>query len=572
MNLSLQVRRLSVRRELWLLGRLRWQLARNSLLSHMRQHAWRLLLLTVVAGLFLIGDYAFFFRLLRHMSTMPGELGPLLMGQLLQMIFLTFFSMLVFSNTVTSLSTIYLSSDLLVLMASPLRLTNVFISKFVQTLLYSSWMVLLFGLPIFIAFGRVQQAPLAYYVWLIPTLLPFLVMPAGLGILGTMLLMRYFPAQQTHKALTVLSVCFMAALVMLIRFLRPERLVREAPDEVLRQFLDSLKTPDLPLLPSTWAAKALLAGSDATLGGAGGHIALLWGGAVVICALTVWGASQVYYTGWSGGYTALRGSAPRRTWRLERVLLPVLRRCPAATRGLILKDLKIFFRDPAQWSQLLLLGALAVIYLFNIRHLPLNTLFLKNFISILNLGLAGFVLSAVAVRFVFTSTSLEGRKFWIILASPMAFRDFLREKFCMYIVPLLVLAETLVVVSNLLLKADTYIDALCRGRHLAHDLCPDRAGRWPGTCMHASNMTILPRRRRAPGGLLYMVLSLGFIGIMLLLTARPFYVHLYRKFFLPALSGGLEVYLCYAAIVGLCLLTTLLPLRLGCRALERLEF
>ena len=89
---------------------------------------------------------------------MPGELGPLLMGQLLHMIFLTFFSMLIFSNTVTSLSTIYLSSDLLILMSSPLRLTNVFVSKFVQTLLYSSWMVLLFGLPIFIAFGQAQQA------------------------------------------------------------------------------------------------------------------------------------------------------------------------------------------------------------------------------------------------------------------------------------------------------------------------------------------------------------------------------------------------------------------------------
>jgi len=157
MNLSLPSRRLSVRRELWLLGRLRWQLARNSLVSHVRQHHWRLLLLTTMAGLFLVGDYAFFFRLLRHMSTMPGELGPLLMGQLLHMIFLTFFSMLIFSNTVTSLSTIYLSSDLLMLMSSPLRLTNVFVAKFVQTLLYSSWMVLLFGCPIFIAFGQVQR-------------------------------------------------------------------------------------------------------------------------------------------------------------------------------------------------------------------------------------------------------------------------------------------------------------------------------------------------------------------------------------------------------------------------------
>ena len=571
MNLSLPARALSVRRELWLLGRLRWQLARNSLLYHVRQHGWRLLLLTTVAGLFLIGDYAFFFRLLRHISTMPGELGPLLMGQLLHMIFLTFFSMLIFSNTVTSLSTIYLSSDLLMLMASPLRLTNVFVSKFVQTLLYSSWMVLLFGLPIFIAFGQVQQATLAYYVWLIPTLLPFLIIPAGLGILGTMLLMRYFPAQQTHKALTVLSVCFMAALVMLIRFLRPERLVREAPDEVLMQFLDSLKTPDLPLLPSTWAAKALLAGSDATLGDASGHIALLWGGAVVIFALTVWVASQVYYTGWSGGYTAMRGSTPRRTWRLERVLLPVLRRCTAATRGLVLKDLKIFFRDPAQWSQLLLLGALAVIYLFNIRHLPLNTLFLKNFISILNLGLAGFVLSAVAVRFVFTSTSLEGRSFWIVLASPMAFRDFLREKFCMYIVPLLVLAETLVVVSNLLLKADTYLMLFAVVVILLMTCALTGLGVGLGAMYARFEYDNIAQTAASAGGLLYMVLSLGFIGMMLLLTARPLYVHLYRKFLYQHV-GGLEVYLCYAAIVGLCLLTTLLPLRLGCRALERLEF
>ena len=68
-----------------------------------------------------------------------------------------------------------------------------------------------------------------------------------------------------------------------------------------------------------------------------------------------------------------------------------------------------------------------------------------------------------------------------------------------------------------------------------------------------------------------MVLSLGFIGVMLLLAARPLYVHLYRKFLYQQV-GGVEVYLCYGAIVGLCLLTTLLPLRLGCRALERLEF
>jgi len=237
----------------------------------------------------------------------------------------------------------------------------------------------------------------------------------------------------------------------------------------------------------------------------------------------------------------------------------------------VLKDLKLFFRDPAQWSQLLLLGALAVIYLFNIRHLPLHTLFLKNFISILNLGLAGFVLSAVAVRFVFTSTSLEGRSFWIVLASPIAFRGFLREKFCMYIVPLLVLAETLVVVSNLLLKADAYLMLFAVVVILLITCALTGLGVGLGAMYARFEYDNIAQTAASTGGIIYMILSLGFIGMMLLLAARPLYVHLYRKFLYQQV-GGVEVYLCYGAIVGLCLLTTLLPLRLGCRALERLEF
>src|SRR5207245_8974632 len=111
-------------------------------------------------------------------------------------------------------------------------------------------------------FGQVQHTTQAYYVWLVPTLLPFLVIPAGLGMLCTMLLMRYFPARQTHKALTVLSVCCMAALVVYIRLLRPERLVREAPDDILLQFFVNLKTPDFPFMPCSFADHALLSVSQ----------------------------------------------------------------------------------------------------------------------------------------------------------------------------------------------------------------------------------------------------------------------------------------------------------------------
>src|SRR6185312_13932375 len=97
------------------------------------------------------------------------------------------------------------------------------------------------------------------------------------------------------------------------------------------------------------------------------------------------------------------------------MLLGVL---PATRRQLVLKELRLFFRDTTQWSQLILLVVLVVVYVFNIRFLPLRgdgiTFFLANIIPFLNLVLAGFVLASIAARFIFPSVSLEGRTWWLL--------------------------------------------------------------------------------------------------------------------------------------------------------------
>ena len=90
----------------------------------------------------------------------------------------------------------------------------------------------------------------------------------------------------------------------------------------------------------------------------------------------------------------------------------------------MLKELRLFFRDTTQWSQLILLAVLVVVYVFNIKYLPLRgegvTFFLVNVIPFLNLVLAGFVLASVAARFIFPSVSLEGRTLWLLRSSPHA--------------------------------------------------------------------------------------------------------------------------------------------------------
>ncbi len=89
------------------------------------------------------------------------------------------FRSLLFSNVVTALSTYYLSADLGLLLASPISAASLHTGRFFETLWDSSWMIVLFGLPIFLAYGVVHQASPAFYVAVLAVLPPFLVLPCA---------------------------------------------------------------------------------------------------------------------------------------------------------------------------------------------------------------------------------------------------------------------------------------------------------------------------------------------------------------------------------------------------------
>jgi len=86
--------------------------------------------------------------------------------------------------------------------------------------------------------------------------------------------------------------------------------------------------------------------------------------------------------------------------------------------------------------------------------------YLQNIISFINLGLAGFVISAVAVRFAYPAVSLEGDAFWIIKSSPMGLKRFLWCKFWVNFIFLVVMSEILIIFTNYLLKVDTMMMAV----------------------------------------------------------------------------------------------------------------
>ena len=211
-------------------------------------------------------------------------------------------------------------------------------------------------------------------------------------------LVNVFPARRTRDILSVIAVVTSAGIVLLFRLVRPERLARPEGFRSLVEFVSVLRTPTSPLLPSEWAQRSVMGALTGTPDWLALYLLVTTAAAAVVFGALL--HRSMYLAGFSKAQESAQ-RAVRSGWLAaigQRLLAPlgVLR------RELITKELRLFFRDTTQWSQLILLAVLVVVYVFNIKFLPLRgegvTFFLVNVIPFLNLVLAGFVLASIAAR------------------------------------------------------------------------------------------------------------------------------------------------------------------------------
>ncbi len=567
---------MNILQELRLLLRLRRTIIKNDVTHLTKEKVIRFTLLMIIGIVFFALDYIFFHRIISYIARIDVldmvEVGTILVARLLAMIFLLFFSMLLFSNVVTSLSTLYTSSDLPFLLSSPLRFSSVFTVKFIETAINSSLILIIFGFPVFIVCGQEYQAAWWYYLMIPVVLLPFIVIPATLGTILTMSLVRFFPVKRVQQVLVVFGLILGAGLVMVFRFMRPEQIVSEIGMNQLLSYIQSNRIPTAPYLPSTWAAEVFMSFLEGNAATALLNLLGLCGTAIGVYALALKLAKRIYYAGWTGTAESRTVKTTTRGALTEKLLLRLPFLHPA-TRALLIKDIKLFWRDTTQWSQLLMLAALLMIYFFNIKSLPLRSIYLKNFISFLNLGMAGFVLASLGTRFIYPSTSLEGSSFWVIHSSPIEYRRFLLEKFFIFLFPLLLLAETLIIISNLILGVDRYMMLLS-----AVTICIMTIGL---TGLGVGMGAIYPKFinenpaqiAMSIGGILYMIFSLLYIGVTIVIEAWPVYVYFSQR--IPhvqaSASGNIGLYLSYSLVFLLSAAVTVIPLYLGIKRLKSFE-
>jgi ABC-2 type transport system permease protein len=232
----------------------------------------------------------------------------------------------------------------------------------------------------------------------------------------------------------------------------------------------------------------------------------------------------------------------------------------------------------SQWSQLLLLVALMVLYLYNFRVLDLDRMpymsgVIKNVYAFVNLGMTGLVMATVAVRFVFPSVSSEGAAFWIVRSAPIGLDDFLWSKFWIGLAPVLVLTEGLTITGNYLLGVDRFLAAIAPVVVLFMSfalvgLATGLGARYPRFAADNASQVA-----GSYGGIAFMVVAVLFVLTIVALVGWPSSVYLFNQTrHLPlAASGRFEMYACFLAAAAISVATGWIGMRTGVRALERLE-
>ena len=561
-----------VQPRLWTLLTPKWRSALARTRQDQSESRVRFLLLGFVGLLFWMAVFGIAFRVLRYFRSVD-EIGNLMAGKVLGVILLAFLSILLLSNIITALSTFFLAKDLDLLVASPVGGVRLYLAKLAETVVHSSWMVALLSVPIFTAYGIVYSGGLLFPFVALAAFIPYLVLPAVFGTAVTLVLVNIFPARRTRELLGLIATGAVVIVVVSLRFLRPEQLAQPEGFRNLVDYLAVLRTPTSPFLPSEWTSTMvmnwLLRVADPW------PVVKLWGAAAVAVALGAVIHNQLY----SFGFSKAQEGAERKVRRpLRGPVSRLLRSVSPSKREFILKDLRLFFRDNTQWSQLILLAVLLMVYLFNIQSLPLHSgervpFRLVTMISFLNLGLAGFVLAAVAARFVFPGISLEGRQMWLLRSSPLDPRAMLWSKFWIGTVPLLLLAVIITVFTNWLLHASTFMMVVATVTIVLYTLAASALALSFGALYPQFGTENAAQIPTSFGGLVYMMSSLTLLAVIIMIEAAPVTDYLRDQRYAQQPVGiTLGLVASGLAVVAVCAAATIIPLRVGLRRIEMMEW
>ena len=522
---------------------------------------------------FLLGDYLLFrrvFKLTLQIESATPFFALGLIQNLLGMVFLISFGVLFFSSLTAAIGAFFADADLEIYHAGPAAKVRIVMGRWIKTAIQSSYLVVAFLIPLFWALADTYQlnAPL-FAAQSTLRLMLMLAAPISLACAVIILLVRFFPLRRVHQIAVMLAVIALTISVVGFRMARPERLFQNIDTDDLATVLQSIELPSSNSYPSSWLAESVVAFSEGRNPVDSTRSLILLATLSALLFLAV--ALPLYFRAFVRARESLAPvaiGAGGVTSMIDRLT----RRLDPQAGAMVRKEIRIVTRDAAQWSQMLMMLALLFIYLYNIQVMPLEGDLRATLLAYLNVGMSGFVISAIALRFAYPSVSGEGKAFWNLRTAPISYRRFLWIKVLVYLVPLLGLSVVLTVLANIILAAPptVWYYTVGGGALVTSTIIALGVG-MGGYAPNFSSENPL-EVGLSLGGFGFMASSMLYVGIMMVLMGRPLHRFIFHRLF-GVMDGSSFVVI--AAPVGMAILLSaalsVIPIELANRRISRAE-
>lgn len=504
-----------------------------------------------------------FYDAFRFLNSFGGA-GLMMIGRLFALFFLGLGTMMTVSGIVTSYSTLFGSDEVPFLLVRPFPMSVIAVYKFIQAAGYASWAFFFVVLPFIGAYAWHQKMSLLFVVWTMLFSIPFLFLFAGLGTLIILIGVRWLPRSPRVRN-TMLGGAGLLLLAGLFLADPPKTSLSETQFNIT-SLIPGLRLAAHPLSPSFWIAEGITSLTRGSFLRGARFFAALSSSALLLGLLIEYIGARTFYDAWQ------RSGTSRRT-RRRPVLLAALRRLrgllPSDIAAIITKDIRIFFRDPVQWSQAVVFFGLLALYFFNLRRFNYDALPVqwRSAIVFLNVFAVSAVLSSLGSRFVYPQLSLEGHSFWMLVLSPATMPRIMAAKFLLAFSATATVSVSLIAVSVNMLGTDAAINtaAIAIIAAVALSVCGLSTG---------LGAVFIDLEQRDPaaivssfGGTLNIVLCLGYMLAVILPFGGLF--HLRELDVLSPRTFTLGLTMASLWLVTMTATATVLPLFLGLRALYR---
>jgi ABC-2 type transport system permease protein len=543
---------------------------KNRIKEILRQPVLKILFIGACALAFWVGLYFIFYYALKFITAQPYY-SQQLVHSVIYLLFFILFIMLVFSNGIISYISLFKVRENEFLLSGPVRLGTLFSYKLLDSLSFSSWAFMFLAFPLVFAIGIHYNLGIAFYIFTFLIISVFILLPAIIGAIISLLLARFFPRAQKKIGSFILILLIALAIFIVFHFLSLKAIMPMGLRLVIEVF-DRLSFSRNPLLPSFWVSKGIISLMQNDYSNFVFFLSLILSNILFLLMIGLILMDALYVSAWNATNAHLSGPRRFKIGLADLLFLPFKLFIDKQSQTMIKKDLRCFLRDPVQWTQFLLFIGILAFYFLNLRlfEYEKRELQWRLFSASMNVFATALTLSTFTSRFIFPQFSLEGRRFWILGASPVNPEKILTSKFVLSFLYTLLIGEILILISSFMLEIPVPLIIVYVISIFGLSLGLSGLAMGLGTIYPSFSEDNPSKIVSGFGGTLNLILSLVLVVVIISAQFIPGFLYFIR--------GGTDLSEFYATatiivfgIIIVCTLACVIPLSIGFQKLKTLE-